>query len=133
MDDTGPIYRILDNQSETMGALQAKVAQLEAQLQAQRDEMRQTLLDVLYELRDDSDFSRPMWASGIAHVAEHLATEDGRRIIHGDAVKGLAQRAADVIADHWTDKLARRVAWFVVAAIGTAALLWLGKIGVLFK
>lgn len=132
-EDLGPVYRMLDGQSETVGALQAKVAALEAEVQRQREEMRQALLDVLYELRDDSDFSRPMWASGIAHVAEHLATDDGRKIIHSDGIKTLAQRGADVIADHWTDKIARRLLWIVLGATGAALLLWLGKMGVLFK
>jgi hypothetical protein len=69
-----------------------------------RTELRDEIKRAAQELRDDSDFSRPYWQIGADTATEHLVTRASRKLL----------------------------IW-VVGAIGAAALLWLGSLGVFFR
>jgi hypothetical protein len=87
-----------------MNTLEDRVAALEQQMSTLRSEMRSEVKQAAHELRDDSDFVRPYWVGGLSHMSDHAFT-----------------------------RVSRWAFWIILGSIGSVGLIYLGKLGVLFK
>jgi hypothetical protein len=84
-------------------------------------------------LRDDSDFSRPFWAQGVEHVADHLATDDGKRMVRSHGFTALAEWWVSVQVKLIRTKIADWLLVVVLGALGLTLLWMVARSGALLK